>query len=56
VRATPAWATGAASFAVRAKPVFLSSAAAAKMTPSTWPLVVISGPPELPLRTSDRIV
>lgn len=56
VRWTPAWATGAASSAVTAKPVLGSSAAAAKITPSTSPSASTKGPPELPLRTSARIV
>ena len=56
VRSVPAVATGWASFAVTAKPMFRSSAAAAKITPSTWPFGATSGPPELPLRTSARIV
>ena len=41
---------------VSAKPISGSSAAAAKTTPSTVPSEVISGPPELPLRTRPRIV
>lgn len=56
VRSTPAEATGAASAAVTANPVLGSSAAAAKITPSTSPVDATSGPPELPLRTSARMV
>ena len=56
VRVRPASATLAAAAAVTANPVYWSSAAAAKMTPSTVPSELISGPPELPLRTSALIV
>lgn len=56
VRSAPESATGRASAAVTAKPVFGSSAAAAKITPSTSPFEETSGPPELPLRTNARIV
>jgi type VII secretion-associated serine protease mycosin len=56
VRPVAAATTGDASAAVSANPVSASSAAAAKMTPSTAPSADSSGPPELPLRTSARIV
>ena len=56
VRPTPAVTTGSASAAVSANPVSGSSAAAAKITPSTLPSDASSGPPELPLRTRARIV
>ena len=53
---SPRAAVEDASAAVNAKPVCGSSAAAAKMMPSTAPSVPTSGPPEFPLRTHALIV
>lgn len=51
----PALASRAISASVSTNPVSDESSAVANTTPSTAPLGVISGPPELPLRTTDRI-
>jgi MFS family permease len=55
VAARPASASLAISESVSAKPVSDESRAVANTMPSTAPFGVISGPPELPLRTTDRI-
>jgi MFS family permease len=51
----PASASPAISESVNAKPVSDESSAVANTMPRTAPSGVISGPPELPLRTMDRI-
>jgi len=51
----PASASREISESVKTKPVSDESSAVANTMPSTAPLGVISGPPELPLRTTDRI-
>jgi MFS family permease len=51
----PASASRVISESVNAKPVSGESSAVANTMPSTRPSGVISGPPELPLRTTDRI-
>jgi MFS family permease len=55
VAVRPASASLAISESVNAKPVSDESSAVANTMPSTAPFGVISGPPELPLRTMDRI-
>jgi MFS family permease len=51
----PALASRPISASVNTNPVSDESSAVANTTPSTAPFGVISGPPELPLRTTDRI-
>jgi MFS family permease len=55
VAVRPASASVAISESVSAKPVSDESRAVANTMPSTAPFGVISGPPELPLRTTDLI-
>jgi MFS family permease len=55
VAVRPASASRAISESVSTKPVSDESSAVANTMPSTAPSGVINGPPELPLRTTDRI-
>ena len=56
VAVRPILASPATSPTVSTKPVSAESSAEANTMPSTEPSVAISGPPELPARTTDRMV